>query len=94
MNKYRLIEKKGTTKEIECEIAYTDPCHEKLYESICIVNGHKRINKTTCSVYIPLYIIQEYTLKDMWVNLKEFTDIYDARKYKRNLELEQGVVIG
>lgn len=86
---YRIIEKEGR--------------YEKLPEELFLESN---ISKKLKDIYIPLYIVQklasevfcdfcdrETQLKYMYKDLKEFNDLELARKYKRSLELKDGVVI-
>lgn len=89
MKQYRILEKKGTIK---------NPCKHTASEC----NGLSRCCKEE---YIPRFIIQETGGKPerepalwlgfayQWFDIKEFTSIEEAREYKRNLELEEGIVI-
>lgn len=85
MNRYRIIEKK------------------RINNNTCLGHNGKYFTQDHgcgCYRYIPRYIVQEaiynkidglshYTCKD----LKEFTNLEKSRKYKRDLELEEGIVI-
>jgi len=88
MTKYRIIEKKGEYK----------PAHLWSGEYLKIHGAPKEDQL----IYFPRYIVQEIIYKGMyfWVlmleelkDLKEFTNLEEARKFKRDLELEEGIVI-
>ena len=82
MSKYRIIEKRGT---------YTKQYRLGYYCSDEII---------TTDTYISRFIVQEYilmneekTLANFYRDLKEFNNIKEAREYKRDLELDLGIVI-
>ncbi len=102
MSKYRILEKKGTYKTItvldRSGVGYGLPDGRTFDTSI---------GEYEKEVYIPRYIVQEYTYVDDgamggglytpptlgWIDLKEFTALVEARKYKKELELVEGIVI-
>lgn len=97
MSKYRILEKKGTYEVIPYICSKTmccgpNDCKENHFYSIV----GKTINKDG-KYYIPRYIVQQLTLSQYcvptFVDLKEFRHLEDAREYKRDLELEDGIVI-
>jgi len=78
MNKYRIIEKKGEYKLCEKEEDHID-CEKGL-------------------LYVPRYIVQKLVTEGSecyyeYTDKKEFTNLTEARRYKRDLELEDGIVI-
>jgi hypothetical protein len=83
MSRYRIFEKKGTYEKCQSTIRGCPSCDE---------NGNK---------YIPRYIVQEnftgeyrkYGYSEAWQDRKEFTDLDEARKFKNDLELEDGRVV-
>jgi hypothetical protein len=77
MNKYRILEKEGKY------VAKNEFC------SNCSI---------TKSEYVPRFIVQEFCeyieariIKTL--DIKEFTSLDEARKFKRSLELKEGIVI-
>lgn len=88
--KYRILEIEGITNWI-CEHENKKLCDDK-----CI-----KIEMT--GKYIPKYIVQENHVafdpaKDSsvhweWANIKEFNNLEEARKYKRELELKNGGIV-
>jgi hypothetical protein len=82
MSKYRILEKLGTTVVLD---------HKCTYETCGEFPG--------CDTYLPLYIVQEdkankeEVLWADWKDVKEFTNLDEAKSYKRNLELIEGIVI-
>jgi len=97
--KYRIIEKKGFIEKKEIikieETCSSHPLGEKCYLDVC-KDKYQNINVET---YIPRFIVQErdYIPLDfqlyIYKDIKEFTSLEEARKFKRDLELEDGVVI-
>lgn len=88
--KYRILEKEGTTL-IKC------PGHVQHYGSTTLSceNSLCTLLQTT---YIHRYIVQSTIIKGVHPHLsvtdiKEFSDLEEARKFKRSLELKDGIVI-
>jgi hypothetical protein len=88
MSKYRILEKKGT--------------REKIPEGVLRPAGKVAFPDGT--YYIPRFIVQEESTSTNFFpsgkvsriagykDLKEFTSLEEARAYKRELELEEGIV--
>lgn len=100
MSNYRILEKKGTYKPIgyfcgSCICPGIETCKNP---NIYSVTG--RVNREG-QAYIPRFIVQEKEIifEDdgstpdwEWQDLKEFTSLEEAREYKRDLELDEGIV--
>ena len=96
MTQYRILEKKGTQQEKCCG-------HRQHFDW---VDCTYCLTKDTCdnwySAYIPRFIVQEFTGYEypsgyvgntpQYKDLKEFTSLDEARAYKRELKLEEGIV--
>lgn len=85
MTKYRILEKKGITRKGQCE----PPC--------CGENSLWHMFSECTDTYIPRFIVQEepkapYSSKLIYTDIKEFTSLEEARAYKRDLELDEGIV--
>lgn len=74
----------------------------------CVCDELKNSAQTHYKVYVPRYIVQGETIvpgngdlldcfdcvdKMIFADLKEFNNLEEAKKYKRDLELEDGIVI-
>lgn len=90
---YRIIEKKGEWKE--------ETINVRCYEHFGVRYGHgcycKEIKQ---NIYTPKYIVQEYQdnkgnplQTTYWKDLETFIDLDKAREYKREMQLEEGIVI-
>jgi len=91
MNEYRIIEKKGEYKTVSKRVPII-PFSLPL-GGMPIIDIIEEVVETT--TYIPKYIVQKGIVPVChgWDDLKEFTDLDEARKFKRDLELEDGIVI-
>ena len=96
MTKYRIVEKKGeykSAKEVYGERAITKECVDHAFTHMCA-------GCTKKDIYVPRYFVQSHIPNlnglitvESWRDEKEFTDLTEARDYKRELELEEGIVI-
>lgn len=101
MSRYRILEKKGEHKTVtvldRSGVGYGSPNGEVFDTSI---------GEYEKDVYIPRYIVQEHNnyhgfpegikgilYQSDYKDLKEFNNLEEAKKYKRDLELEEGIVI-
>lgn len=86
MSKYRILEKKGhTDKKIKYDVIISPHRVEKVGKEV--------------EVYIPRFIVQKrfinYEIEAIAIiykDLKEFTSLEEAREFKRDLDLEEGIV--
>lgn len=86
MSKYRILEKKSIKKELVTKYYTNYSIHGEEYEV-----------PYTELVDVRRFIVQELidstnVFYDEYKDLKEFTNLDAARKYKRDLELEDGIV--
>lgn len=93
-SKYRIVEFEGKTEEID---------YSKNGKCSCLYPMHQQYHGIQ-KVYIPRFVVQKISYTGgfggiMWQlsteeikDLKEFTNIKEARAFKRSLELKEGIV--
>lgn len=103
MKKYRIIEKKGEYKEFSFVEEYS--CYDH-FGVMVAYNCNCKNKLVTKKEYTPKYTVQEicktceipgclvyHKYMYMYKDLKDFNDLDEARKYKRDLELDDGIII-
>ncbi len=107
MSKYRILEKKGRYEDAGffCQDKDCRGKNDCLYDHI-YKNNLRDINKDG-QIYVPRFIVQKLTIipgngnmldtrnccdKMIYEDLKEFTSLADARSYKYDLDLEEGII--